>query len=101
VLIIPSSWGSQLDGEKLSTPRRIKSPTWEQQWINHMTFQGISPPEAAASPEAYTNYASLSLKQRKRIITQTMKRSTCKSTNKGAMAKRRRRKFTYPPESGG
>jgi hypothetical protein len=23
VLIIPSSWGSQLDGEKLSTPRRI------------------------------------------------------------------------------
>jgi hypothetical protein len=24
VLIIPSSWGSQLDGEKLSTPRRIR-----------------------------------------------------------------------------
>jgi hypothetical protein len=23
MLIIPSSWGSQLDGEKLSTPRRI------------------------------------------------------------------------------
>jgi hypothetical protein len=26
VLIIPSSWGSQLDGEKLSTPRRINGP---------------------------------------------------------------------------
>jgi hypothetical protein len=26
VLIMPSSWGSQLDGEKLSTPRRIKPP---------------------------------------------------------------------------
>jgi hypothetical protein len=25
VLIIPSSWGSQLDGEKLSTPRRINT----------------------------------------------------------------------------
>jgi hypothetical protein len=28
VLIIPSSWGSQLDGEKLSTPRRIKTFFW-------------------------------------------------------------------------
>jgi hypothetical protein len=43
--------------------------------------QGISPLEAAASPEAYTSYASLLLKQQKRIITQTMKRSTWKSTN--------------------
>jgi hypothetical protein len=25
VLIIPSYWGSQLDGEKLSTPRRINA----------------------------------------------------------------------------
>jgi hypothetical protein len=28
VLIIPSSWGSQLDGEKLSTPRHIKTFFW-------------------------------------------------------------------------
>jgi hypothetical protein len=28
VLIIPSSWGSQLDGEKLSTPCRIKTLFW-------------------------------------------------------------------------
>jgi hypothetical protein len=46
-----------------------------------MIVQGILPLEAAASPEAYTSYASLLLKQLKRIITQTMKRSTCKSTN--------------------
>jgi hypothetical protein len=43
--------------------------------------QGISPAEATASPEAYTSYASLLLKQQRRIITQTMKKSTCKSTN--------------------
>jgi hypothetical protein len=30
VLIIPSSWGSQLDGEKLSTPRRIKTFFWRR-----------------------------------------------------------------------
>jgi hypothetical protein len=28
VLIIPSSWGSQLDGEKSSTTRRIKTFFW-------------------------------------------------------------------------
>jgi hypothetical protein len=27
VLIIPFSWGSQLDGEKPSTPRRIRNPS--------------------------------------------------------------------------
>jgi hypothetical protein len=59
-----------------------------------------SPPEAVASQEAYTSYASLSLKQQKRIIMQTMKRSTCKSTNQGATTRRRRRKFTSPLESG-
>jgi hypothetical protein len=45
------------------------------------TVQGISPAGAAASPEAYTSYASLSLKQQKKTITQTTRRSTCKSTN--------------------
>jgi hypothetical protein len=30
VLIIPSSWGSQLDGEKLSTLRRIKTFFWRR-----------------------------------------------------------------------
>jgi hypothetical protein len=30
VLIIPSSWGSQLDGEKLSTPRRIMTFFWRR-----------------------------------------------------------------------
>jgi hypothetical protein len=53
-----------------------------------------------ASPEAYTSYASLSLKQQKRIITKATKRSTYKSTNQGATAKRKRRKFTFQPESG-
>jgi hypothetical protein len=43
--------------------------------------QGISLAEATASPEAYTSYASLLLKQQRRRITQTMKKSTCKSTN--------------------
>jgi hypothetical protein len=28
MLIIPSSWGSQLDGEKLSTPRRMRTFLW-------------------------------------------------------------------------
>jgi hypothetical protein len=30
VLIIPSSWGSQLNGEKLSTPCRIKTFFWRR-----------------------------------------------------------------------
>jgi hypothetical protein len=30
VLIIPSSWGSQLDGEKPSTPRHIKTFFWRR-----------------------------------------------------------------------
>jgi hypothetical protein len=51
------------------------------------------PPEAVASPEAYTRYASLSLKQLKRIITKATKRSTCKSTNQGVTAKRKRKKI--------
>jgi hypothetical protein len=48
----------------------------------------------------YTSYASLSLKQQKRIIMQVTKKSTCKSTNQGATARRRKRKFTSPPGSG-
>jgi hypothetical protein len=40
------------------------------------------PVEAAASPEAYTSYASSSLKQqKKKTITQATRRSECKSTN--------------------
>jgi hypothetical protein len=65
-----------------------------------MIVQGISPPEAVASPEVYTSYASLSLKQQKRIITKATKRSTGKSTNQGVTARRKRRKFTSQPESG-
>jgi hypothetical protein len=53
-----------------------------------------------ASREAYISYASLSLKQQKRIITKATKRSTCKSTNQGVTAKRKKRKFTFQPESG-
>jgi hypothetical protein len=30
MLIIPSSWGSQLDGEKSSTPCRIKTFFWRR-----------------------------------------------------------------------
>jgi hypothetical protein len=52
------------------------------------------------SPATYTNYVSSSPKQQKKTIMQTMQQSTSKSTNQGATAKRRRRKFTYPPESG-
>jgi hypothetical protein len=66
----------------------------------HDNPKGTLPLEAAAPPEAYTSYASLSLKQQKRIITQAMKKSTCKSTNQGATARRRRRKFMSPPENG-
>jgi hypothetical protein len=69
-----------------------ESPTWKQQWISHTIVQGISPPEAAASLEAYTSYASSSLKQRKRIITQAMKKSTCKSTKKKATYHKEKRK---------
>jgi hypothetical protein len=54
-----------------------------------------------ASPEAYTSYASLSLKQQKRIIMKATKRSTGKSTNQGITPRRKRRKFTSQPESGG
>jgi hypothetical protein len=39
VLIIPSSWGSQLDGEKLSTPRHINGRKW---------FLAVAAGEAAA-----------------------------------------------------
>jgi hypothetical protein len=56
--------------------------------------------ESRASPEAYISYASLSLKQQKRIITKATKRSTYKSTNQGVTAKRKKRKFTFQPESG-
>jgi hypothetical protein len=57
--------------------------------------QGISPSKAVASPKAYISYASLSLKQQKRIITKATKRSTCKSTNQGVTARRKKRKFTF------
>jgi hypothetical protein len=65
-----------------------------------MIIQGISPLKAVASPKEYISYASLSLKQQKRIITKATKRSTCKSTNQGVTAKRKKRKFTFQPESG-
>jgi hypothetical protein len=65
-----------------------------------MTVKGTSPPEAVASPEAYTSYASLSLKQQKRMITQIMGKSIRKLTNSGATVRRRRRKFMSPPGSG-
>jgi hypothetical protein len=57
-------------------------------------------PEAVASPKAYTSYASLSLKQQKKIIAKATKRSTCKLTNQGVTARRKRRKFMSQPESG-
>jgi hypothetical protein len=40
VLIIPSSWGSQLDGEKLSTPRCIKIFFWRRCWGKRRLLQG-------------------------------------------------------------
>jgi hypothetical protein len=42
VLIIPSSWGSQLDGEKPSTPCRIKTFFWRR-------CRGIEEEEAPTS----------------------------------------------------
>jgi hypothetical protein len=65
-----------------------------------MTVKGTSPPEAVASPKAYTSYASLSLKQQKRMIMQIMGKLTRKSTNSGATVRRRRRKFMSPLGSG-
>jgi hypothetical protein len=38
VLIIPSSWGSQLDGEKQSTPRRINH------YLNPFNVDDSDPP---------------------------------------------------------
>jgi hypothetical protein len=46
-----------------------------------------------ASPEAYISYASLSLKQQKRTITQIMEKSMHKSTNQGTTVRRRRKKI--------
>jgi hypothetical protein len=40
VLIIHSSWGSQLDGEKLSTPRRIKTFFWHRCQEKRRLLQG-------------------------------------------------------------
>jgi hypothetical protein len=40
VLIIPSSWGSQLDGEKLSTPCRIKTFFWRRSRGKRRLLQG-------------------------------------------------------------
>jgi hypothetical protein len=40
VLIIPSSWGSQLDGEKLSTPCRIKTLFWRRCQGKRRLLQG-------------------------------------------------------------
>jgi hypothetical protein len=59
-----------------------------------------SPPEAVVSPETYISYASLSPKQQKRTIMQTIQKSARKPTNQGAMVRRRRRKFASPPGSG-
>jgi hypothetical protein len=53
-----------------------------------------------ASPEAYISYALLSLKQQKGIFMKATKRSTCKSTARGVTTKRKKRKFTFQPESG-
>jgi hypothetical protein len=46
-----------------------------------------------ASPEAYTSYASLSLKKQKRIIMQAMKKSTCKSTKLRSNGKKEKEKI--------
>jgi hypothetical protein len=56
-------------------------PMWKNKWLKLTIVQGISPSKAVASPEAYISYASLSLKQQKKIITKATKRSTCKSTS--------------------
>jgi hypothetical protein len=40
VLIIPSSWGSQLDGEKLSTPCRIRTLFWRRCQGKRRLLQG-------------------------------------------------------------
>jgi hypothetical protein len=53
-----------------------------------------------ASPGAYINYVSLSLKLQKRTVMKIMQKSTRKSINQGATVKRRRRKFTSPAGSG-
>jgi hypothetical protein len=53
-----------------------------------------------ASPGAYINYASLSLKLQKRTAMKMMQKSTHKSRNQGVAVKRRRRKFTSPTGSG-
>jgi hypothetical protein len=61
--------------EKFEEPG--KKPLWKQQWTN----QGTSPAETTMSPEAYTNYASSSLKQQnKKTITLATRKSICKST---------------------
>jgi hypothetical protein len=40
ILIIPSSWGSQLDGEKQSTPCRIKLIFWRRCREKRRLLQG-------------------------------------------------------------
>jgi hypothetical protein len=70
-----------------------EEPDIEEQWTNHTIVKGTSPPEALASPEAYISYASLSLKQQKKTVTQIMQKSTRKSTNQGATVRRRRKKI--------
>jgi hypothetical protein len=77
-----------------------ENPTQKKQRLKLATAQGISPSKAVAYPEAYISYVSLSLKQQKRTIMKYTKRSTCKSTDRGVTAKRKRRKFTFQPESG-
>jgi hypothetical protein len=62
-------------------------------------IQRTSPPKVVASPGAYINYASLSPKLRKRTVMKIMQKIARKSTNQGAIVKRRRRKFT-PTGSG-
>jgi hypothetical protein len=51
MLIIPSSWGSQLDGEKPSTPHHIKTFFWHH-------CQGMEEEEAPTSTTfSHVNYA--------------------------------------------
>jgi hypothetical protein len=52
-------------------------------------IQGTLPPEVAAYPKVYISYASLLLKQKKKITMKEMKESIGKSTRQGSPIKRR------------
>jgi hypothetical protein len=75
-------------------------PEVEATGLKLTIVQGTSPSKAVASLEVYISYASLSLKQQKRIITKATKRLTCKLTIQGVTAKRKKKKFMFQPESG-